>query len=82
MSDILATILEGRDLAFPKWEALEPPRSPVEQRAAALLDTLAPKTAWSLRDSVQILTQEHRVEAFLSGVRFGAQLMWELTKED
>ena len=82
MSDILTAILEGGDLVFPRREALEAPCSQAEQRTASLLDTLDAKTAWNLRDDIQILTREHRDEAFLSGVRFGVRLMRELTAED
>jgi len=81
LPDILNAILEGGDLVFPRRDALDPPRSPSEQEAASLLGTLDPGTAWNLRDNIQILVREHRDEAFLSGVRFGVQLMEELAAD-
>ena len=81
MFDILSAILYQETIPMDFKEALEEPCSYAEQHIRALLKTVGDRdTVWHLEDNIRILAREYYDEAFLSGVRFGAQLMLQLTE--
>lgn len=80
MFDILEAILYGEELDLLGKHALEPPLTPAERRVEALLQTLEEDPARRLRQELRTLIHGRHDEAFISGVRFGAQLMLQLTE--
>lgn len=80
MSDILGSIICDEQMHLLGKNPLEPPYSHEETYIMGLLQTLDPKTAFCLQDSIEALVIQRHIDAFRSGIRFGIQLASELTE--
>ncbi len=80
MFDILESILYGENLGLMGKYALEPPYTAGEKRILSLLQTLDGETARRLEEDIRLLAHERHDQGFHSGVRFGAQLMLQLSE--
>lgn len=79
MPDILSAILYDEPMDLQGKGTFVPPCTVAEQQVLPHLKTLDAQTADALKQYIYALVQEQYAEAFLTGTRFGSQLMLQLT---
>lgn len=80
MFDILSAIFYDEPLKLRGKNTFQSPCTTAETQVLARLQTLDPAAADALKQDIRALVQEQRSDAFRTGVRFGSQLMLQLTE--
>lgn len=85
MFDILSSIHYDESLHLQRKTPMAEPYTAEERKIAQLLALFEQHTDWrtaeALLHSITMLACEERSKSFHSGVRFGAQLMLQLTED-
>lgn len=81
MLDILSAILYDESMDLRGKGTFQEPYTTAERQVLAQLSTLDSAAADNLKPRIYALVQEQCGDAFLSGARFGAQLMAQLMQD-
>lgn len=81
MLDILSAILYEESMDLRGKDTFQEPYTTAERQVLAQLGTLDSAAADALKPRIYTLVQEQYGDAFLSGTRFGAQLMLQLLQD-